>query len=698
MDLAASSASLVGPAATGRARRSRKDRPCDACRKNKHSCIRPSKEQPCVSCAARERPCTFEMGPTKRVRKETVKEGSEGPSSNVGANTSAAPPAFPAPLPPPAPPRSFNNSNAAEPSVFQLLRSIRLNADELDSVPFDGQDDHPTLDNDLTSPSESHFFASNSISDLTLTSDQRSGSTDVAFRQVSTDHRRPAFFIRHPARVYGGEARDGKGFWERAEGILTSGGWAGKEADLVDVFLNKTLPAYPIMSSTRLKAAFAERGVQSGEGSTPYAVLTAILAHTTTYLPTLRPHHKPLWNLVLDSMEDEYRQPRLQTLQLALLVLSSRPTLNSGQNSIGIARAIGAAQLLGLHMDPSEWKLPAWEKSIRKRLWWGLLIHDKFRALLCGRPSNLHSSNYNVPIPTLSDGDNDSNQSPESMQSFISLCRLTKILDTILTEFYTVQVNLSQSPTSRLHTLEAISADLDLFAQSLPLALRLPTTPPLIASPTGVRSFQLMHLGIQIIVMRLTLECIESTSQWQLVTALRAAYKLSLTVVEWCESLLPGDLDTFWTPYSAAHLSNTSALVLRTAIRSTGLDETLRASCKLLLSRFINTLQAHYSSTAWDVSTATLDRTANLVKSAEEVLPEMKELIEVCKVDEGAAAYGSTPSPPQFNMSDILLDNSDPYWWMSGTGMSTVPNGFFNGTFTPDFTSYETYSGGGGFL
>lgn len=44
------------------------------------------------------------------------------------------------------------------------------------------------------------------------------------------------------------------------------------------------------------------------------------------------------------------------------------------------AQAIGAAQLLGLHMDSSDWKLPAWEKSIRKRLWWGLLIHDKFRG------------------------------------------------------------------------------------------------------------------------------------------------------------------------------------------------------------------------------------------------------------------------------------------------------------------------------
>lgn len=57
-----------------------------------------------------------------------------------------------------------------------------------------------------------------------------------------------------------------------------------------------------------------------------------------------------------------------------------------------------------------------------------------------------------------------------------------------------------------------------------------------------------MHLGIQVVVMRLTLECIEATSQWQLVTALRAAFKLASTVVEWCETLLHGDLDNFWTP------------------------------------------------------------------------------------------------------------------------------------------------------
>lgn len=57
-----------------------------------------------------------------------------------------------------------------------------------------------------------------------------------------------------------------------------------------------------------------------------------------------------------------------------------------------------------------------------------------------------------------------------------------------------------------------------------------------------------MHYGIQVVVMRLTVECIESTSQWQLVAALCAAFKLAATVIEWCETLLHDDLDNFWTP------------------------------------------------------------------------------------------------------------------------------------------------------
>jgi hypothetical protein len=46
----------------------------------------------------------------------------------------------------------------------------------------------------------------------------------------------------------------------------------------------------------------------------------------TTYISEIRPHHKQLWVQVLLAMEDEFRLPRIQTVQLALLILTCKST------------------------------------------------------------------------------------------------------------------------------------------------------------------------------------------------------------------------------------------------------------------------------------------------------------------------------------------------------------------------------------
>ena len=155
-------------------------------------------------------------------------------------------------------------------------------------------------------------------------------------------------------------------------------------------FLQKTVAAFPIVDSRRLQAYLTDHNQTP---FAPYALFAAILAHMTTYISEIRAHHKQLWVQVLLAMEDEFRLPRLQTVQLALVILTctllglifrssrllgslARPAINSGQNTILTARAIGAAQLIGLHVDPTNWKLPRWERNLRKRLMWGLIIHE----------------------------------------------------------------------------------------------------------------------------------------------------------------------------------------------------------------------------------------------------------------------------------------------------------------------------------
>ena len=149
-------------------------------------------------------------------------------------------------------------------------------------------------------------------------------------------------------------------------------------------YFQRTQPAFPILDSLLYQAidpaALASSGV-------PYGLLGSFVAHSTCYVAEIRPQHKFLWRQVLLLLEDEYRRPTLQTIQLALITINSRPAINVGQNTIAMGRLISAAQLLGLHLDCSRWRIPRSEQILRQRIWWAILVSDKWRSALYGRPS-----------------------------------------------------------------------------------------------------------------------------------------------------------------------------------------------------------------------------------------------------------------------------------------------------------------------
>lgn len=91
----------------------------------------------------------------------------------------------------------------------------------------------------------------------------------------------------------------------------------------------------PFINSKRLVASCE---VGEADASFPHALVTGIIAHGTPYMPILRSIHRDLWRDTLLALEDEYRQPRLRTIQLELLIRTSRPSENTGQSEIGLAR------------------------------------------------------------------------------------------------------------------------------------------------------------------------------------------------------------------------------------------------------------------------------------------------------------------------------------------------------------------------
>lgn len=104
---------------------------------------------------------------------------------------------------------------------------------------------------------------------------------------------------------------------------------------MTELFTESILPAFPIMNAVRLEAAC--KGWQGG-GSFPFAIMVGIFAFVAPSIPVLRPVCKELWGYVVQLLDNEYRRPRLHTLQLALFDIAGRPVLNPGGNHIAIGR------------------------------------------------------------------------------------------------------------------------------------------------------------------------------------------------------------------------------------------------------------------------------------------------------------------------------------------------------------------------
>ncbi|GAA5871740.1 hypothetical protein JCM8547_008129 [Rhodosporidiobolus lusitaniae] len=631
-------------------------------RKSKHHCSITVKGQPCKTCVSRSIPCTFDEPPTARVRKPKVVDGAGGADqgmqdaalgmtllssaagdgrlarsetvSRAGSERPATAPLFPVDIAPP--------SSSALSSIASLLRSVQhphsKRGAENDAKP------QPPPTSLLPTP-QLHFIAPHAFHALSLSSDPAPSSSSTAF-QASRNPSVPAFFIHTPQLVYGRALHSSEEVYRAAVGGLED----GTRKKLGKLFVTQTQPAFPIFSPSQLSPLTPSSSSSSSSPSRPsssspdslsHASLLSILAHSTTYLPPSRLSHKHLWRHALQLLEDEYRTPSLQTVQVALVTLTARPALNVGANTVAMARMVGATQLLGLHLDPANWRIPEEEKKRRKLVWWLVVVQDKWRALLYGRPSLISFDECNVPLPTVADFETSEvaliEEERTSAESFVAMCKLTMTVDTLLTTFFNLRSLLhAPSPSSALSTLSSILVSLSQLHSSLPPLLRdLPTplpssdvshTPP----PTGVRSFQLHLFGVQLVVTKLVWEKgVENEHEERRKEQVKKegeeeVLALGKEVVEFVENLADGDMEVFWSPYSPFILTLLTSLLLRLSLSPPSLPSPISPPSSLLLTRLILVLLTAHHSHQWDVASLTLDVLAGQLKS----LGEGEEVIE----------------------------------------------------------------------
>jgi len=255
---------------------------------------------------------------------------------------------------------------------------------------------------------------------------------------------------------------------------------------LIDLYFHVIHPNFPILQKTVVLEKYAR---SHREFSPPLLAAIYILAinwwdHSEALMGQMRPNLRELERYARASLADAMYRPKLSTIQAGLL-LSQRP---EGDQWAPTAQLIAVAQELGLHLDCSQWKIPLWERGLRKRLAWALYMQDKWGSLVHGRPSHIFATNWAVRPLTphdFPDADFDANDEEEvgqyehGRQLFSQMIILSQILAEVLETFYTLSAmdNVARAGTQGTQVVLSLAKPVQLklkeWFAALPTCLKM---------------------------------------------------------------------------------------------------------------------------------------------------------------------------------------------------------------------------------
>jgi hypothetical protein len=285
-----------------------------------------------------------------------------------------------------------------------------------------------------------------------------------------------------------------------------------------------------------------------------------------------------LENLAMRAMDDERKRPKLSTLQAGLLLLQRK---GSSHSDTLPAQLLSVGHTLGIHVDCSDWTIPEWEKSLRKRLAWALYMQDKWGTLIHGRPSLIptqidrdeDTSDWVVRPCTLNDfpettaGDEGSGvvDALAGRDAFLHSIELTKILSCITATFCSAGATRKGGLLDRIGASGALELAKPLALQlrdwhaTLPPSLQLDSTPSLKLSTNG--ALHLSHAAAQLTIHRALLRILTPDDPPSLISAIRGAARARLvSAINLIGAFQLEHLQSFWGSAAAAQVTLVGAL------------------------------------------------------------------------------------------------------------------------------------------
>jgi hypothetical protein len=331
---------------------------------------------------------------------------------------------------------------------------------------------------------------------------------------------------------------------------------------LINLYFRIVHPTFPILH----KKVFLEKYARSHrEFSPPCIAAVYILAlnwwsYSTTLSLLPKPDIGRLESLAFRSMCEVVHRPKLSTIQAGLLLLQ-RP---EGDTWALTTQIVGLAQDLGLHLDCTDWRIPTWEKGLRKRLAWAVYMQDKWGSLVHGRPSHVTADEWDVRPLTEQDfperaADEDDEEGSTEVEKgrvlFCEMIRLTGILADVLGTFYMVRAERELSNLRGegvgwvLGRAKPLQLRLKSWFADLPECLRLQDVAARKLSSTGY--LHLAYYATEITLHRRIVQALDGEQNPELVRVCRlAARERLVNALEFVNRLRPEHLQSFW--YSAS--------------------------------------------------------------------------------------------------------------------------------------------------
>lgn len=351
---------------------------------------------------------------------------------------------------------------------------------------------------------------------------------------------------------------------------------------LVNLYFKIIHPCFPVLD----KKTFMEKYARTHrEFSPPCLAAVYILASKWWhYDRELSSQSKPdidaLERIARASLQSVIHRPKLSTIQGGLLLLQCRW---SGNGAWALsAQMVAVAQELGIDVSCANWTIPAWEKSLRRRLGSAIYVMDKWMALCRGRPSHIVDNDWAteiLPDESISDSEDegDGNKNIEGSTEAVAggtafkwLISLTRIVSEMLQKFYSRKASADTSSNIRtvLEQIKPVQVKLREWHRDLPASLQLDATKSRRLSPNA--SLHLAYFAAEITLHRVILSSLlRHPCDPYVVQICRGAAKERVALaVDLVESLKPQHLQAFWyfpSGYSLVTIGTFTALLFITS-------------------------------------------------------------------------------------------------------------------------------------